>query len=140
MIASSLFRPLALAAALTFATAGVAGAATYTSLDAASSTVTFDYSQMSVDMNGGFSEIKATELLFDPANPQAARVALEIALKGVDAGYAEANTELATPTWLDIASHPLATFTAKNVSASSACTRAARPSICFLKSTGTQHR
>ncbi len=117
IFAHALIRPALLAATLGLALSGNAGAATYTSLDPAASKLGFGYSQMSVDMTGGFSEIKATELLFDPANPQAAKITLEVALKGVDAGYAEANTELAKGEWLNTASHPLATFTAKKVTA-----------------------
>ncbi|NLZ12542.1 MAG: YceI family protein [Alcaligenaceae bacterium] len=110
-------RPALLAAVLGLALYGNAGAATYTTLDSAASKVSFGYSQMSVDMTGGFSEVKATELQFDPATPDTARIALEIALKGVDAGYAEANTELAKDEWLNTAKFPLASFTARKVTA-----------------------
>ena len=113
----ALLRSAVFAAALGLGTLGQANAATYTTLDTEKSKVTFSYSQMNVDMTGGFSEIKATELNFDPANAAAAKVKLEIALKGVDAGNPDANSELAKNEWLNTAAHPLATFTSKKVTA-----------------------
>lgn len=114
---SSFFRPLVLAAALGLGVMGSANAAEYTSLDNTASSVTFGYSQMSVKMDGNFSELKATELSFDPTQPETARVALEIALASIDAGYAEANTELEKDEWLALNAHPLATFTSSKVEA-----------------------
>lgn len=108
---------LALAFALGFGTAAPATAATYTTLDAAASHITFGYSQMNVKMDGSFGEISAKELQFDPAKPEAAKVTLEIKLASVDAGYAEANTELEKAEWLNLAAHPLATFTSSSVKA-----------------------
>src|SRR5690606_12372042 len=96
----SFLRPFALAAVLGFAAHGTAGAAQYTSLDAEASQITFGYSQMNVTMDGRFGEMKATELSFDPASPQDAKVVIEVALASVDAGYAEANTELSKDEWL----------------------------------------
>ena len=113
----SLLRPLALAAALSFGAFGSAGAVEYTSLDSEASSISFGYSQMNVKMDGGFSEMKATELSFDPANPEAARVAIEITLASIDAGYAEANTELEKDEWLALGEHPLATFRSSKVEA-----------------------
>lgn len=112
---TTLLRPLALAAILSLGAWGAAGAAQYTSLDADASSIAFGYSQMNVKMDGSFSEMKATELSFDPANPEAAKVAIEVSLASIDAGYAEANAELAKDEWLDLAAHPLATFTSGKV-------------------------
>ena len=114
---TSILRPLALVAALSFGALGSAAAAEYTSLDSAASNITFGYSQMNVGMDGSFSELKATELSFDPANPEAAKVTIEVALSSIDAGYAEANTELEKDEWLALAQHPLATFTSNKVEA-----------------------
>lgn len=110
-------RPLALAAALSLGILGSANATEYTSLDHEASTVIFSYSQMNVRMDGRFGELKATDLSFDPAHPEAARVAVEVALASIDAGYAEANTELAKEEWLALNTHPLATFTSNKVEA-----------------------
>ncbi|NYT57732.1 YceI family protein [Alcaligenaceae bacterium] len=112
---ASILRPLALATALALGTLGSANAAEYTSLDAQASTLTFGYSQMSVSMDGSFSQIKASEFSFDPEHPEAAKVAIEITLASIDAGYEEANAELEKDEWLALGQHPLATFTSKQV-------------------------
>jgi len=111
----SLLRPLALAAALSFGLVGNAAAAEYTTLDSEASSITFGYSQMNVKMDGSFGQLKATELSFDPAQPEAAKVAIEVTLASIDAGYAEANAELEKDEWLALAAHPLATFTSSKV-------------------------
>lgn len=113
----SFLRPIALAAALGLGALGTAGAAQYTSLDAEASQVTFGYSQMNVTMDGRFGQLRATELSFDPASPQDAKVVIEVALSSVDAGYAEANTELSKDEWLAMSAHPLATFKSTKVEA-----------------------
>jgi polyisoprenoid-binding protein YceI len=111
------FRPLVLAAALGLGMLGSAGAAEYTTLDSKASNVTFSYSQMSVDMDGKFGELQATALSFDPAHPENAKVTIEIATTKIDAGYAEANSELAKDEWLALNAHPLATFTSTKIEA-----------------------
>jgi len=111
----SLLRPLALAAALGFGLSGGATAAQYTTLDSEASSLSFGYSQMNVKMAGSFAEMKATELNFDPADPAAAKVAIEVSLASIDAGYAEANAELEKEEWLALAAHPLASFKSNKV-------------------------
>lgn len=113
----SILRPLALAAALSFGLMGGANAVEYTSLDSQASSLSFGYSQMNVKMDGSFSEIKASELSFDPAEPEAAKVAIEVTLASIDAGYEEANSELQKDEWLALQEHPLATFTSSKVEA-----------------------
>jgi len=113
----SILRPVALAAALGLGVIGNAGAVEYTTLDTGASSISFGYSQMNVKMDGGFSEMKATELSFDPAAPEAAKVSIEIVLASVDAGYAEANSELEKDEWLALGQHPLASFTSSKVEA-----------------------
>lgn len=111
----SLLRPLALAAALGLSAPATVLAAEYSSLDTAASSLTFGYSQMNVKMDGKFGELKATELSFDPVKPEEAKVTIEVALASIDAGYAEANTELEKEEWLALSAHPLATFTSNKV-------------------------
>lgn len=108
-------RPLALAAALGLGVSGGAAAAEYTSLDAEASNLSFGYSQMNVKMDGAFSELSATELSFDPAQPEAAKVVIEVPLSSIDAGYAEANSELEKEEWLALNAHPVASFASKKV-------------------------
>lgn len=115
MMKNTLLRPLALAATLTLGTIVSAQAAEYTTLDAEASSITFGYSQMNVKMDGSFSELTATELSFDPANPEAAKVAIEVVLSSIDAGYPDANVEIAKNEWLDIEQHPVATFTSSSI-------------------------
>lgn len=111
----SLLRPLALAAALGFGLSGAATAAQYTTLDSEASSLSFGYSQMNVKMDGSFAEMKATEFNFDPTDPAAAKVAIEVSLASIDAGYAEANAELEKEEWLALSAHPLASFKSNKV-------------------------
>lgn len=105
-----LIRPLVLSATLALAFTGSLHAAEYTTLNTDASTITFGYSQMGVGMEGQFNDIQATEFSFDPDNPEAAKVAVELPLSGIDAGYDDANTELEKSEWLNMDAHPLATF------------------------------
>jgi len=68
-------------------------------------------------MDGRFGQLKATELNFDPTKPEAAKVSMEVALASIDAGYAEANSELKKNEWLALDAHPLAAFTSDKVEA-----------------------
>ena len=108
-------RPMLLVAALGLGAMGAAVAAPYTTLDSEASSIAFGYSQMNVKMDGAFSEIKATDLTFDPAKPEEASVSIEVGLASIDAGYAEANDELKKDEWLQMAEHPIATFQSKRV-------------------------
>ncbi|MER1968908.1 YceI family protein [Castellaniella sp. GW247-6E4] len=114
---SNILRPAALAAALSLSLLSSAHALEYTALDSEASRVTFGYRQMNVKMDGSFGELKAQSLSFDPANPEAATIAIEVSLASIDAGYAEANAELEKEEWLALSAHPLATFTSSKVAA-----------------------
>src|SRR3546814_10902352 len=113
----SFLRPLALTTALSLGVFGNAGAIEYTSLNPQASRISFVYSQMNGSMDGHFGEMKATEFSFDPAKPEAAKLAIEISLASIDAGYAEANSELEKNEWLNLAAHPLASFKSGKVEA-----------------------
>ena len=112
---SSVLRSAIMAATIGLAAAGPATAATYTNLDSEASSVEFGYSQMNVKMDGSFSELRAPEFSFDPAEPEAAKVVIEVALSSIDAGYEEANSELEKDEWLDTSQHPLARFSSSGV-------------------------
>ncbi|NLA51782.1 MAG: YceI family protein [Alcaligenaceae bacterium] len=114
---NTLLRPLALVAALSLGTFTSAQAVEYTTLEPEASSIVFSYSQMNVKMDGDFSELKATELSFDPANPESAKVTIEVALSSIETGSTDANTELAKGEWLAIEQHPIATFSSSNVEA-----------------------
>lgn len=113
----SLFQHIAPAAALSLALLGSAHAAQYNTLVPESSRIGFGYSQMSVNMDGSFSQLQAPVFSFDPAKPEAAQVVIEVSLGSIDAGYEEANSELAKDEWLALAAHPLATFKSGKVEA-----------------------
>lgn len=113
----SILRPLTLAVALSLGVISGAQAAQYTSLDSEASNISFVYSQMNVKMNGSFAELKAKELSFDPAQPEAAKVTIEVVLSSIDAGYGEANEEVAKDEWLALKQYPLATFNSQQVEA-----------------------
>lgn len=115
---TSFLRPLALSAALSLGLMGAAGAAQYSTLNTEASQVSFGYTQMGVNMKGGFSDIQASQFSFDPADPEAAQVTIEIPLSGIDAGYADANDELVKDEWLSTANHPVARFQSSSVKAS----------------------
>lgn len=111
----SFLRPLALSAALTLGLMGAAGASPYTTLNTEASEVSFRYTQMGVGMKGGFDTVQASQFNFDPANPEAAHVVIEIPLSSIDAGYSDANDELEKDEWLNMASHPIARFESDTV-------------------------
>src|SRR5690606_10729334 len=100
-----LLRPFALAATLGIGMLASASAAEYSSIDAQASRIAFGYSQRNVKMDGAFSQIQATEFSFDPANPEAAKVAIQDRLTRIGAGDHEADTELEKGGWLDGADH-----------------------------------
>ncbi len=78
------------------------------------SSLTFVYRQMGVAVEGRFTKYSA-RVSFDPANPAAAKAALELDLTSVDAGSDEASDELAAKAWFDTKAHPTATFTSEAV-------------------------
>lgn len=90
-------------------------AATFTKLDTQASRIGFGYSQMGVSMEGAFNTLDAKAFSFDTDQPQNARVEIELPLAGIDAGYDEANAELAQKDWLDTPQHPLAGFESTKV-------------------------
>ncbi len=81
----------------------------YNAIDTAASRLEFSYSQMGVSLDGRFARY-AGRLVFDPARPEAARVALEVQMASVDAGSEEGTSEVAGAAWFDTARHPMARF------------------------------
>ncbi len=89
-----------------------AQAAEYTKIDTEASKIAFRYSQMNVKMDGKISAFNIPSFSFDPQAPEKAVLQMEVPVSSVDAGYAEANTELQKSEWLNAAAHPLASFKA----------------------------
>jgi polyisoprenoid-binding protein YceI len=101
---------LALAASLVPA----AHAAVYTQVLPDKSSIEFSYSQMGVPMDGRFRRF-SSELAFDPAQPAAARVAIDVDLASIDTGTPELDTESAGKDWFNLKSFPTARFVATAV-------------------------
>lgn len=89
-----------------------AHAAEYTQIDTQNSKISFRYSQMNVKMDGNISAFSIPSFSFDPQAPEKATLTIEIPVASLDAGYAEANTELQKSEWLNAKDHPLASFKA----------------------------
>jgi len=88
-----LLTALALAAALVPS----AQAAVYTQVLPDKSSIEFSYSQMGVPMDGRFRKF-SSQLGFDPAQPAAAKVAIDVDLASIDTGTPELDTEAAART------------------------------------------
>lgn len=101
-------RTLSLAALAALA-ALPARATEYGGIDAAASRLGFSYTEMGARLDGSFARFSA-QLAFDPARPEAARVALDVQMASVDAGAEEATTEVAGAAWFDTARYPVARF------------------------------
>jgi polyisoprenoid-binding protein YceI len=77
----------------------------------AQSEIAFTSRQMGVPVQGRFKSFEA-DVDFDPARPEAARIALRIALASAAIGTAETEAELAKPGWFDTRRFPTASFVA----------------------------
>ncbi|MDO5057329.1 MAG: YceI family protein [Lautropia sp.] len=110
------FRSLALAAALAPFTLmpGSASAVEYSQLQPAASKVGFQYQQLGVKLDGHFKKF-SSDIRFDPAKPESARAALEVDLGSVDAGSADADSELVKPEWFNLPKFPSARFEASSI-------------------------
>lgn len=80
----------------------------------AQSEIAFTSRQMGVPVQGRFRSFEA-DVDFDPAHPEAARIALRIALASAAIGTAETEAELAKPGWFDTRRFPTASFVASAV-------------------------
>jgi len=104
---------LALLAALA---APAAHAVEYRSVLPQQSSIHFEFRQMGVPVKGGFKRF-TTQMLFDPAKPEAARAQIEIDLASIDTGSPEADEESAGKLWFNRSAYPKATFVASEVRA-----------------------
>ena len=80
------------------------------------STLSFDYKQMNVPLEGNFRQFEA-HIAFDPAKPSVAQVQLEIVLASIDAGSSEANEALVGKPWFNAKTYPNAQFVSTSVKA-----------------------
>lgn len=91
-------------------------AATYQSVLAEKSSISFRYKQMGVAMDGKFAKFQST-LQLDTAKPEAARASFEIDLASVDTGSAEGDDEVVGKSWFHTAAFPKAQFVLKQLKA-----------------------
>lgn len=97
------------ALALTTATLGTAHAAAFQAVVPEKSSITFSYKQMGVAMDGKFRKFNA-QLNLDPARPDKATGSIDIELASIDTGSAEADAEVTSKNWFNVAAHPRAGF------------------------------
>ena len=86
-----------------------AHAAPYQSVVPAKSSIGFAYKQMGVAMDGRFKQFNA-QVQLDPQKPQLAKGSIDIDLNGVDTGSSEADQEVRSKAWFNVAAHPKARF------------------------------
>lgn len=80
------------------------------------SAISFEFRQMGVPVAGGFKRF-ATQMVFDPAKPEAASARIEIDLASIDAGSPEADDESAGKLWFNRNVYPKAVFTSSQIRA-----------------------
>jgi polyisoprenoid-binding protein YceI len=105
-----LLTTLALATILAPAT----DAAVFTQVMPDKSSIEFSYSQMGVTMDGRFRRF-SSQLAFDPAQPAAAKVVIDVDLASIDTGTPELDSEAAGTDWFNLKSFPTARFAAASV-------------------------
>jgi polyisoprenoid-binding protein YceI len=96
--------------------APVVHAAEYRTVLPKQSAISFEFRQMGVPIKGGFKRF-TTQMIFDPAKPEAARAQIEIDLASIDAGSPEADEESAGKLWFNRSAYPKATFVSSQVRA-----------------------
>jgi polyisoprenoid-binding protein YceI len=85
-------------------------------VDLAKSEIRFVSRQMSVPVEGLFRRFTA-QLEFDPARLADSKARVEVDLGSIDTGSTEADTEVKTKGWFNVAAFPKATFVSSSVKA-----------------------
>ena len=80
------------------------------------STLSFNYKQMGVPMEGKFRKFVA-RISFDPAKLNAAQAQLDVTLASIDTGFSEADEEVVGKQWFNAKKHPTARFVSTGVKA-----------------------
>jgi polyisoprenoid-binding protein YceI len=94
-------------------------AATFQSVIAEKSSITFSYRQMGVPMEGKFKKFQA-QLNLNTDKLAQAKGRIEIDLAQIDAGSSEADEEVTGKSWFHVAAHPKARFELKALKATGA--------------------
>lgn len=95
---------------------GSAQAVEYKDVNRTASQISFTFQQFGQRVYGTFSDFEGT-LTFDTQKPEAAHALLRIQLASIDAGSADANTQLQQPAWFDTATHPVGVFESSGATA-----------------------
>jgi polyisoprenoid-binding protein YceI len=94
----------------------MAHAVEYRTVLPAQSAISFEFRQMGVPVAGGFKRF-TTQMVFDPAKPEAASARIEIDLASIDAGSPEADDESAGKLWFNRSVYPKAVFVSSQIRA-----------------------
>jgi len=86
----------------------------YKSIQAEKSSLTFNYKQMGVAMDGKFKKFTA-QLSFDPAKVAAAKATIDIELASIDTGSSDADQEVVGKAWFNTAAFPKAVFVSNQI-------------------------
>lgn len=84
-------------------------AGVYDQVQPAKNRIDFVFRQMGVPVSGHFKKAKI-DVAFDAAAPAKSTVRLDLDLASIDAGSADANSEVVGKPWFDIKNFPTATF------------------------------
>ncbi len=85
-------------------------------VDAAKSSIQFQFSQLGVPLKGRFTKFEAS-VFFDAKKLDATKASFTVDINSVDLGAADYNAETKKPVWLDGVKFPSATFVADKVTA-----------------------
>jgi polyisoprenoid-binding protein YceI len=78
------------------------------------STVTFDYKQMGVPLNGKFNKF-SSQLTFDPAKLSTAQARLDIEVASIDTGSADGDEAVVGKLWFNAKTFPTASFVSTGI-------------------------
>ena len=106
---NTLLSHIRVASLLLLATISATGVHAEQKLLPAQSDITFVTKQMGVAMEGHFKKFDA-QIAFDPAKPEAGKIALTIDIASATLGAPEMDGELPKPAWFNTAKFPQATF------------------------------
>jgi len=96
--------------ALFAVTAPLVGAAENYKIDLSHSFIMFKISHLGFSvLNGRFNDFEG-EFTYDPANPSASRITVEVKTASVDSNWAERDKHLRSPDFLDVEKFPTARF------------------------------
>jgi polyisoprenoid-binding protein YceI len=108
------FFSLTLSTVLALGLSTTAHALEYKSIQAEKSSVTFNYKQMGVAMDGKFKKF-SSQLSFDPAKVAAAKATIDIELASIDTGSSDADQEVVGKAWFNTAAFPKAVFVSSQI-------------------------